>query len=176
MKLTLAYYGDSVLRKKTSLIETITDEIKKLVEDMAQTMDENNGCGLAAPQIHQSIALFITCIPRYHEDGTQSPGTLRVFINPKILSYSPETWTLDEACLSIPKLRGNVERPVKVTFQATDLDGNTFVEEFVGYDARVMLHENDHINGVLYIDRMPPKEKKKLEPFLQEVKKKYSKK
>lgn len=175
MKLPLAYYGDSVLRKKTTPIQEIDDKIRQLVHDMEETMEANNGCGLAAPQIHQSISLFVTKIPRYIDEKTVLPGEFRVFINPKIVSYSPEVWCLDEACLSLPHLRGDVIRPVKVTFQATDLEGNTFVEEFVGFDARCMMHENDHLNGVLYIDRLSPKGKKEMEPLLREVKKKYSK-
>lgn len=176
MKLPLAYYGDSVLRKKTTPIQEIDDKIRQLVHDMEETMEANNGCGLAAPQIHQSISLFVTKIPRYIDEKTVLPGEFRVFINPKIVSYSPEVWCLDEACLSLPNLRGDVIRPVKVTFQATDLEGNTFVEEFVGFDARCMMHENDHLNGVLYIDRLSPKSKKEIEPLLREVKKKYSQK
>lgn len=176
MKLPLAYYGDAVLRQKTARVDEINDELRQLVHDMDETMEANNGCGLAAPQVHRSISLFVTRIPRYIDEKTVLPGEFRVFINPKIISYSQEMWELDEACLSIPKLRGDVIRPVKVTFQATDLEGNTFVEEFEGFDARCMMHENDHLNGVLYIDRLSPKGKKEFEPLLRELKKKYSQK
>lgn len=173
MKLPLAYFGDPILRKKTSLVTHIDANIHQLVADMAETMEENNGCGLAAPQVHQSISLFITCIPKYMDDETVLPGELRVFINPKIISYSPEVWPCSEACLSIPGLRQVVERPLKVTIQATHLDGKNFEEEFEGFDAHVIMHENDHINGVLYIDRLPPKIKKELENDLRAIKKKY---
>lgn len=173
MKLALAYYGDAVLRKKAAPIATIDDSIKQLVADMVETMEANDGCGLAAPQIHKSIALFITSIPRYSEEtGEQiEAGQLRVFINPKIVSYSPEAWGCSEACLSIPKVRGEVMRPLKVTIEATDLEGNLFTEEFVEFDAHVIMHENDHLNGVLYIDRLAAKERKEIEPILKEIKK-----
>jgi peptide deformylase len=174
MKLPLAYYGDAVLRKKAARVNEINDTLRQLVSDMKETMDANNGCGLAAPQVHQSLTLFITCIPRYVDEQMVSPGELRVFINPKILSYSSEVWPCPEGCLSIPGLHETVIRPLKVTMQFTDLEGNTLTEEFVGFDAHVMMHENDHINGVLYIDRLPPKRKKEIEGYLREIKKKYS--
>jgi peptide deformylase len=176
MKLPLAYYGDSILRKKTSPVTHIDDSIRQLVKDMAETMEANDGCGLAAPQVHQSLSLFITCIPRYIDEDTVLPGELRVFINPKIVAYSQEVWPCQEGCLSIPGLRETVVRPLKVTIQATNLEGQTFIEEFVGFDAHVIMHENDHINGVLYIDRLPSRRKKEIEGYLREIKKKYSKK
>lgn len=176
MKLRLAYYGDSVLRKKAAPITEITDEIRQLSEDMFETMEANDGCGLAAPQVHHSIALFVTCIHHYHEDGTFIPGTRRVFINPKIVWYSPEQWPCEEGCLSIPGLRMEVQRPLKVTVQATNLEGQTFTEDFFGFDAHVMMHENDHLNGVLYIDRLSMDKKKKIENQLREIKKKYASK
>lgn len=176
MKLPLAYYGDSVLRKKAAPLVTIDETIHQLVKDMADTMEENVGCGLAAPQVHQSISLFITCIPRYLDEETVLPGELRVFINPKILSYSEEVWPCREGCLSIPGMRETVVRPFKVTVQATNLNGEEFIEEFVEFDAHVIMHENDHLNGVLYVDRLPPKRKKEIENYLKEIKRKYSSK
>ena len=78
------------------------------------------------------------------------PGKLRVFINPKILTIGKEQWEFSEGCLSIPGLYGKVERPIRLTFEATDVEGNTFSEELSGLEARAFLHENDHINGVLW--------------------------
>lgn len=176
MKLHLAYYGDPVLRQKAKPLEFIDDSIRELVVEMEEAMKRHNGVGLAAPQIHRSIALFITCIPKYLDDDTVLPGELRVFINPKILSTSEEFWAASEGCLSIPGMRDIVDRPFKVKIEATDLNGNRFVEEFEEYDAHVILHENDHLNGVLYIDRLPPQRRKHWEPYLREIKKKHSKK
>lgn len=175
MKLPLAYFGDSVLRKKASPVEKIDEKIHQLVKDMAETMEANDGCGLAAPQVHQSISLYITCIPKYVDEETVLPGELRVFINPKIISYSQEVWPCKEGCLSIPGLRETVVRPFKVVVQATNLNGEQFEEEFEEFDAHVMMHENDHLNGVLYIDRLPPQRKKELEGYLRDIKKKFSK-
>lgn len=176
MKLPLAYYGDSILRKKGAPVQKIDETIHQLVKDMAETMEALDGCGLAAPQIHQSLALFITSIPRYVDEETVLPGQLRVFINPKILSYSQELWACEEACLSIPRLSETVTRPLEVTIEAMDLEGKIFQETFVEYDAHVIMHENDHINGVLFIDRLPLKRKKEIEGYLREIKKKYSSK
>ena len=86
MLLPLAYYGDQVLRKKTSQVTKITEEIRQLVKDMEETLHAHNGIGLAAPQVHQSLAIFITCISKQGPDGKWIEGELRVFINPKILS------------------------------------------------------------------------------------------
>jgi peptide deformylase len=173
MKIPLAYYGDAILRKKTSPVIDIDHKIHQLVSDMAETMEANDGCGLAAPQVHQSISLFITCIPRYVDEDTVLPGELRVFINPKIIAISSEVWACQEACLSIPGLRETVVRPLKIKIQFTNLEGKTVEEEFEEYDAHVIMHENDHINGVLFIDRLPPKRKKAIESYLKEIKKKY---
>jgi len=174
MKLPLAYYGDSILRKKTVRVDEINDEIRQFVSDMYETMMANDGCGLAANQVHSDRAIFVTCIPTYLEDETMVPGEFRVFINPKIISYSEEVWACSEACLSIPKLSETVVRPFKITIEATDLEGNRFTEEFEEFPAHVMMHENDHINGVLFIDRLPPKKKKEIDPYLRNIKKQFS--
>lgn len=174
MKLELAYYGDPFLRKKCKPVEEINDELKELVEDMVETLVEHNGIGLAAPQVKKNLRLFITAVPKELPDGEWEEGELLVFINPEIISYSEETEERQEGCLSIPKLYGMVNRPVSIVIRATDIEGNTFEREFDGLQARCCLHENDHINGVLYIDRIRGKERKLLDPKLKEIKKKFS--
>jgi peptide deformylase len=174
MKLPLAYYGNPILRKKGAKVESITDEIRSLVSDMIETMNESNGIGIAAPQVHRSLALFITSPPVEGQDGVYHPGTPKVYINPMIIAHGDDSWVHDEACLSIPKVRGEVERPKMIKIQAMDLNGVIFEEELYGWDARVFLHENDHINGVLFIDRIKGKKRKEMEPSLREIKKKYN--
>lgn len=175
MKLPFAYYGQPVLRKKGAPIIEINEEIRTLVHDMEETLiAHGNGIGLAAPQVFQSLALFITRVPYEEDDGTWNEGTLRVFINPKIISVSPDLYAREEGCLSIPGVYGEVVRPVSVKIAATDLEGKPFEGEFTGLEGRCILHENDHINGVLFIDRIRGKERKDLEPKLQTVKKKYA--
>lgn len=177
MELPLAYYGDPVLRKKVCPVEEITDEIRQLAQDMIDTMRANNGIGLAAPQVHRSLALFVTETPIPSKDEATGemnwlPGPVRVYVNPKIIAYSQEQWTNEEGCLSIPGIYGPVTRPVAIKIQATDLDGKEIEEEFQWLDARCIMHENDHINGVLFIDRLHGKERTEVEPKLRALKKK----
>ena len=135
-------------------------------------MDACNGIGLAAPQIHHSIRLFVIRAPIVTEKDKFEPGgEVKVFINPKISSPGAETWKASEGCLSIPTIRADVERPKEITVEFTDLEGNTNTEQFSGWEAKVILHENDHINGVLFIDHLDEEERSKLDPFLQNLKK-----
>ena len=175
MKLPLAYYGNPILRKKGERINEITDEIRKFINDMIETMVSHDGLGLAAPQVHRSLAIFITHVPIQTGPDQWLPGKIRVFINPKIISHSEELNSRGEACLSIPGVYGAVARPLRITIEATDLEGKRFVEDFSDLDARVVMHENDHINGVLMIDRIQGKERKELESRLREIKKKFNK-
>lgn len=165
--LPLAYYGAPVLRRKADEIAEITDEIKKLIEEMVETMDACNGVGLAAPQVHHSIRLFIMRKPIEDDKGKgYEKGELQVFINPKLSSPSKKVWVESEGCLSIPGLRADVERPFEITVEYTDLDGKRQVKKVSGWEAKIIMHENDHINGVLFIDRLGKKEREKLEPYL----------
>lgn len=204
MELPLAYYGDPVLRKKVSPIAEITPEIRQLAQDMIETMRANNGIGLAAPQVHHSIALFVTEVPvradgktddeineedeeeddegddeEFDENsesdrnnGKWIAGPVKVYINPKILAYSDEQCTNDEGCLSIPKVFGPVTRPIAIKIKATDLEGKEFESELTWLEARCFMHENDHINGVLFVDRVQGKARTALEPKLKALKKK----
>lgn len=173
MILKLAYYGDPILRKKAAPVAEINDEIRSLVADMIDTMQEKRGVGLAAPQVHHSLSLFVTQFPDQTKPDEWVPGEVLVFINPKILEINDIEAPYSEGCLSIPGLYEDVFRPTKIKISAQDLEGNHFIKELENYEARVCLHENDHINGVLFIDRLTPKKKKEIDPFLRSVKKKY---
>lgn len=175
MKLPLAYYGNPILRKKGERVSAITPELLQLVANMEETMFAHDGIGLAAPQVNKSLALFITNVPTHvEEEDKWIPGQTFVFINPKILEYSDEQWQRGEGCLSIPGLYASISRPVRIKVEATDLNGNTFVEEFSGLQARAIMHENDHINGVLFIDRIRGKEREEMEQTLRQIKKKFA--
>lgn len=173
MELPLNYYGDPVLRKKCKPVEEITEEIKKLVDDMVDTMEANNGIGLAASQVGFLLRIFVTYVPIQDEEGEYGQGKLRVFINPEIIEFSDETTEMSEGCLSIPTVTGNVTRPYRVKIKALDVEGNEFTEEFQGLESHCVLHENDHINGVLFIDRIRGKERKNLDRQLRKVKEEY---
>lgn len=167
MKLPLTYYGSPILRKKVAPIKEITEEIRQLASDMVETMRAYDGIGLAAPQIGKSISIFVTEVPIEvpQGDGTSNwvPGEVRVYINPKIVQYSEEKWIRGEGCLSIPGVFGEVERPVQIVVEATDIEGKKFQEEQSWLTARAIMHENDHLNGVLFFDRMHGEKRKEID-------------
>jgi len=162
--LDIRVLGDPVLRKPTKPVTQITDELRKLIADMFETMYAAEGIGLAAPQVGRMERLAVVDVE----------GQKFALINPRVVSTEGEKEKAEEGCLSIPGLRGNINRPLKVTVEATDLDGNTFKEELEGYNARIRMHENDHINGVLFIDRMDEAARKEIEPELRAIKKKFN--
>ncbi len=169
--LPLAYYGEPILRKKAALIDHISPDIEKLVEEMVETMDACDGVGLAAPQVHHSIRLFVIHQPLPSEERRFSLGPVKVFINPQLSNPSHEKWKAEEGCLSIPALREEVERPCEVTVDYTDLKGAKIQERVSGWEARVIMHEFDHIEGILFTDRLPTKKRNELEPFLKNLEK-----
>ncbi len=177
----LRYFDDPVLRKQSEPVEKITDEIKQLVADLIETCAHHNGAGLSACQIGICLRIFILHNYLPLPDGTWALSAPLVFINPKILSASQEVESDSEGCLSIPHFREWVERPIKLTIEALNLKGERFVEVFEGrteierLNARVRFHENDHLNGVLFIDRLPPKVRKRIEPQLRLINTNYRK-
>lgn len=169
--LPLAYYGDPILKKKADPVEEITEDLKKLVEEMIETMDAFDGCGIAAPQVHHGIRLFVIRSPISTKKDQVEWGEVKVFINPKLSEPSKETTKSEEGCLSIPTLRSYVTRPKEITVEYMSLDGKIIKERVFGLEARIVMHENDHINGVLFVDRLDLKEKAKIVPFLQKLEK-----
>lgn len=147
----IVYYGDPVLREKTEKITEIDREIKDLVRDMIATLKDAGGLGLAAPQVGASKRVFIIDLTSI--DLTES---VKVFINPKILYTSENEVIMEEGCLSFPGIYQRIQRPEVVRVKATDLEGKEFTLEASGMLARAIQHENDHLNGVLYIDHFSP--------------------
>lgn len=176
MILPLAYYGNPILRRKAEPIEKITPELHILVKDMAETMKANDGWGLAAPQVHRSIRLFVICIDDEDPHGSWNPGEVQVYINPVLSVPLPSEIALPEGCLSIPGAQGTVIRPAGITITAMNLEGETFTKTLSGLLARIVMHENDHLNGVLYIDRIDQKQRQSMDPLLKKIKKKYKSK
>ncbi len=146
--LPIKVHPDPVLRSKCATVETFDDELKRLAEDMIQTMNAAPGVGLAACQIGREIRLAIVD-PSAGED----PGSLHVLVNPKIVEDRGRIVD-DEGCLSIPGITEKVVRPSYVKIEAQDLEGKPFVLEGEELLARVICHELDHLNGVLFIDRL----------------------
>ena len=174
MKLPLLYYGNQILRKKAAPVVEINDEIRAFIKDLEDTMLAKNGIGISAPQVGKSITVFLTSHPIEDSHGGYKHAPTQVFINPKLTDPSDETWIHDEGCMSIPGIYEDVERPVSITVTALDINGKEFTERLTGWAARVCMHENDHINGVLFIDRMVSfKRRQEIEPILRKIKKQH---
>ena len=142
---------DKQLRLVSKPIEKVTTEIRKLADDMFETMYDAPGIGLAAIQVAQPLRLITMDLARKNEEGEVTPQP-RVFINPEILTSSEETSVYEEGCLSIPEYYEEVERPAKVRVRFTDLDGKLHEEDAEGLFATCIQHEIDHLNGVLFVD------------------------
>ncbi len=171
----LRYFGDPVLRKKAEPVTEITDEIRELAEQMLIQMEEcDNAIGIAATQLGLMLRMFATMVYTDLEDGEPNYGKPRVFINPIISNPSIEMVEMNEACLSLPKMYAPVLRPFSIDFEAMDIEGNVIKERNEGFLARHRMHETDHLNGVLYIDRIKGKKRTELEPYLRRIKKEYS--
>ena len=142
---------DKHLRLVSKAIDKVTPEIRKLAEDMFETMYAAPGIGLAAIQVAQPVRLITMDLAKPDENGETKPRP-RVFINPEILSKSEEVSVYEEGCLSIPEYYEEVERPARVRVRFTDLDGKVHEEDAEGLYATCIQHEIDHLNGVLFID------------------------
>jgi len=162
--LRIAIYGEPVLREKAKPISEVTDELRDLAERMITTMYENEtrGIGLAAPQVGVSLRLVAIDTS---SDGppapNASPGELLleprmplILINPEITASSAETSVYNEGCLSIPEVSGDVVRPVAVRLKTRLLDGEAVDIECGGLLARCLQHETDHLDGIMFVDRM----------------------
>jgi peptide deformylase len=154
-------YGDPVLRKDCRDITKGEIDIKKLADDMFETMYAASGVGLAAPQIGMDIRVFVvdgTPINGNLEDGEDIDVSLidfkKVFINAEILEEDGEEWAYEEGCLSIPGIRSDVFRPESVTIKYLDIDWREHVETYHGLAARIIQHEYDHIDGILFTDHL----------------------
>ena len=156
-------HGNPILEKKSELIKKIDSGIKRLVEDMMETMYHYNGVGLAAPQIGESWRI-VTVDPR------DPQFEARALINPKITSCIGEI-TGEEGCLSLPNLYGQVKRAEEVSITYSDLEGKEHKEVWKGFPARIVQHEIDHINGILFIERLDDAQKEALREQIKTLKK-----
>ncbi len=159
MILPIVAYGDPVLRKICREIgEQELGEIKLLIEDMFATMYKASGVGLAAPQVGKAIRLFVVDTHAIEESDPAIPkkGLKQAFINARVIAEHGEEWGYEEGCLSIPGIRETVVRKSNIILGYRDLEWNWREEEFSGYEARVIQHEYDHIEGKLFIDHLSP--------------------
>jgi peptide deformylase len=147
--LPVRIYGDQLLRKKSEPVEEIDGRIKGIISDLIATMYEKDGIGLAAPQIGHNLRIFVVD-PDWFRSGEKNP---RVFINPRFLSLSGVEEE-EEGCLSLPGITAEVKRAEKVVIEAMDQEGKMQRYEAEGLYARALQHENDHLDGILFIDRI----------------------
>ena len=156
MILPILAYGDPILKKMGQEITKDYPNLTEVIENMFETMHEANGLGLAAPQVGLSIRLFIVDgIPIYNEGKAEDLKDFRkVFINARLLNQQGEEWSYNEGCLSIPTIREDIYRQPSIKLNYFDENFNEFTEEFVGLKARIIQHEYDHIDGMLFTDRI----------------------
>lgn len=152
----IVIYGDEVLRKRCEPLAPDFPDVKKLVEDMFSTLDEAEGVGLAAPQIGRNIRLFIVDCTPWGEEDPSCADYKRAFINPEIYEFSSEKKTYNEGCLSFPGLHADVQRSLSIRMRYLDEEFKPHDEEFVGLKAWVIQHEYDHVEGVVFTDRVSP--------------------
>jgi peptide deformylase len=181
MKLPILTYGHNVLREKCKEIDNSYPELNKLIDNMWETLYGATGCGLAAPQVNLSIRLFLVDSKTtfghmdsadrqtYFEPG--DTGIVETFINARITERSEETWTDEEGCLSIPTLAEEVERPWSITIEYLDRDFQPHTKTFHGATARMIQHEYDHTEGILYLDYLKPLKRKLMSGKLNKISK-----
>jgi peptide deformylase len=153
--LPIIQLGDPILRQKATLVENVSDErIQKLIDDLMATVAQANGVGIAAPQVAQSYRLFIVASrpnPRYPNAPEMEPTAM---INPKIIASSTEIVKGWEGCLSIPGIRGLVPRCQAIEVEYTDRNGKLRKQEFTDFVARIFQHEYDHLDGIVFLDKL----------------------
>ena len=172
MILPIYIYGQPVLRKESADIEKDYPNLKELLANMFETMEEANGVGLAAPQIGLNIRVVVIDLDVLSEDFPEYKGFKKGFINPHIIEYDEtNTESLEEGCLSLPGIQEKATRPTRIHVQYLDEDLNEHDEWVEGYLARVMQHEFDHLDAKMFIDRISPLRKQliksKLKALLQ---------
>lgn len=176
MILPIIGYGDAVLRKKGEEISKDYPELNQLINNMFDTMYNANGVGLAAPQIGLPIRMFVIDTTPFSENDDLSKqeqeelnGFKKVFINAKILKEEGGLWAFNEGCLSIPGIHEDVVRHDKITIEYFDENFKKHTEEFEGLRARVIQHEYDHIEGILFTDKISSLKKRLIEKKLKNI-------
>ncbi len=170
MILPVFAFGQPVLKKKAIDINSDYDGLENLISNMWETMYAAHGVGIAAPQIGASIRLFVIDSIQIMEEDKKAEGIKKVFINAKIIEETGELWSYEEGCLSIPNIRGDVERKQKVRVQYLDENFKMHDEIYEGINARVIQHEYDHIEGILFIEKLKPLKKKLIQRRLNDIK------
>lgn len=152
--LPIVTYDDPVLRKKTNTVKENSEHLQQLIADMFETMYNSSGVGLAAPQIGTLHRLFVMDADAVTEELEEHDEGPMAFINPVVIETSGEKVKMEEGCLSIPDVRDDVKRPLRVKVKYLDREFNEIVREFDGWLSRIIQHEIDHLDGVLFLDHL----------------------
>lgn len=171
MILPIVAYGQAILKKRAEDVEKSFMGLTELLNSMWETMYNAQGVGLAAPQIGLSKRIFIIDTEQALEEEKKEEGIKQSFINPIKLSEDGEVWTYEEGCLSIPNIRGDVDRQEKVRLRYQNENCEIKEETFDGINARIIQHEYDHLEGILFVDKIKPLKKKLLKRKLENIKK-----
>lgn len=171
MILPIYALGQPVLKKLAKPIEADYEGLAELIENMWETMYNAHGVGLAAPQIGRSIRLFLVDSKQIMDEGKEDEGVKQVFINAEKIEEGGEPWDYEEGCLSIPDVRGDVERPAQVKLRFQDENFETHEKIFTGVNARVIQHEYDHIDGILFTELLRPIKRRLVKRRLENIKK-----
>lgn len=162
-------YGLPVLKKKARAIEKDEIDVQKLKEDMYETMYYAQGVGLAAPQIGLDIRVFVVDASPMTEDEPDAVAIKKIFINPEKIEEEGKEWSFEEGCLSIPGIREQINRQEKIRLRYYDENWKEHEEEFTGIVARIIQHEYDHLEGVLFTDKLSPFKKRLLKGKLNNI-------
>lgn len=164
-------YGHPVLRKIAKEIKHDFPELDKFIEDLFETMYKSDGLGLAAPQVGRSVRLFVIDGEPLAEDHPEMKDFRQAFINPQVIERKGLKVPMNEGCLSLPGLHEEVDRESEIRIQYYDQQWNFHDEVYTGYKARVILHEYDHLDGVLFPDRLSPLRRRLLKGRLNDISK-----
>jgi len=162
-------YGHPILRKRAKEIEPDYPNLKEIIENMFESMTESVGIGLAAPQINLSIRLLVIDVEPYQEEYPEAKGFKKAFINPEIIEESGEEWEFNEACLSLPGIAEYVTRKPNIKIRYQDANFNKIEGEYTGMIARIFQHEYDHLEGILFVDRLSNLKKVLLKNKLKDI-------
>jgi peptide deformylase len=171
MILPIYALGQPVLKKVSVPINKDYEDLEALIEDMWETMYAAHGVGLAAPQIGKAIRLFLVDTVQTMDEGKEAEGLKKVFINAQIIEEGGDPWDYEEGCLSIPDARGDVSRLAQVKIKYLDENFEEKTEIFSGINARVIQHEYDHIDGILFTEHLKPLKRRMLKRRLENIKK-----
>jgi len=171
MVLPIVAYGHPVLKREGAEIDQDYPELETLIANMWETMYNAQGVGLAAHQIGLSIRLFMIDTEQVMEEGGEEKGLKKVFINAYKIEEGGDPWDYEEGCLSIPDIRADVKRPAQIKLRYQDENFEEHEEIFTGINARVIQHEYDHVEGILFTEHIKPLKRRMLKRKLENIKK-----